>query len=298
MCTIFVKSATRHILHCNTVFVDQVLNYIMDIEKTIVKLTRSLDDANVSSASCSNATRRSLYSDVELFRLDIENSNISEEKRNEVFSELTKLSARLDLHPKTRRAFWWRSLEDAVRFTGLFSLFLFSGVFLSLPLIGLKIVDTIFININLISPKNKISDKFRRFIGKWFVIVSGVTATIDGLEEDCFKESCVIMTFAHASNLDGFLVSSTCPVPHYALAKKELFLVPFFSWISFAFGGVPVDRNNRDRAVKALHRSTEAAKSGNMCIAIAPEGTRSTTGQLQEFKKGNEWQTTAVRSCW
>lgn len=259
----------------------------MDIDKTLDKLTQSLDDANVSSESCSNSTRRSLYSDVELFRLDVEESaNISEDKRNTILSELTKLSARLDLHPKSRRAYWWRSLEDSVRFLGLFSLFLFSGVFLSLPLIGLKIVDTIFIKINLISPLNKLSDKFRRFIGRWFVIVSGVTATIEGLEEDCFKESCVIMTFAHASNLDGFLVSSTCPVPHYALAKKELFLVPFFSWISFAFGGVPVDRNNRDRAVKALHRSTEAAKSGKMCIAIAPEGTRSTTGQLKEFKKG------------
>jgi hypothetical protein len=38
--------------------------------------------------------------------------------------------------------------------------------------------------------------------------------------------------------------------------------------------------------VSALQRSTEAAKSGNMCLVIAPEGTRSTTGQLREFKKG------------
>lgn len=67
---------------------------------------------------------------------------------------------------------------------------------------------------------------------------------------------------------------------------QELFVVPFFSWISLAFGGVPVDRNNRERAVNALQRASMAAKNNQICIVIAPEGTRSTTGQLLPFKKG------------
>ena len=260
----------------------------MDVDKELAKLVQEIDNADVSSESCTNACRRSLYSDVELFRLDIENTcqSITDEQKANVLTQLDKLSARLALHPLSRRSFWWRPLEDSVRFVGLFCLFLFSGVFLSLPIIGLKGVDSVLIKLNLISPLEKLSEKFRRFVGMWFVVMSGVSLTVEGLNEECFKESCVIVTFAHASNLDGFLVSSTCPVPHYALAKMELFLVPFFSWISFAFGGVPVDRKNRDRAVKALRRSTEAAKSGQMCIVIAPEGTRSTSGQLQEFKKG------------
>ena len=71
-----------------------------------------------------------------------------------------------------------------------------------------------------------------------------------------------------------------------SLAKKELFMVPFFSWISLAFGGVPVDRSNRERAVNALQRASSSAKNNQICIVIAPEGMRSTTGQLQPFKKG------------
>jgi aspartokinase len=63
-------------------------------------------------------------------------------------------------------------------------------------------------------------------------------------------------------------------------------MVPFFSWISLAFGGVPVDRSNRERAVCALHRASSAAKNNQICIVIAPEGMRSTTGQLLPFKKG------------
>ena len=59
------------------------------------------------------------------------------------------------------------------------------------------------------------------------------------------------------------------------MAKKELFVVPFFSWISLAVGGVPVDRNNRERAINALKRSTETVmSSGNnkACLVVAPEG--------------------------
>eukprot|EP01042_Synura_sphagnicola_P002969 gene2969-biopygen3207 len=51
-------------------------------------------------------------------------------------------------------------------------------------------------------------------------------------------------------------------------------------------GGVPVDRENRDRAISALQRSAKTAHSENSCIVIAPEGTRSKTGQLLPFKKG------------
>lgn len=97
---------------------------------------------------------------------------------------------------------------------------------------------------------------------------------------------CSILAFTHSSNLDGFLISATCPVKHFALAKKELFMVPFFSWISLAIGGVPVDRNNRERAIGALQRSVDAVKDSRACLVVAPEGTRSTTGHLFGFKKG------------
>jgi len=86
--------------------------------------------------------------------------------------------------------------------------------------------------------------------------------------------------------MDGFLVAGTCPIRQIALAKKELFTIPFFSWMSLAIGGMPVDRSSRERAIKALKHSTEAARKNKICIAVAPEGTRSLTGQLLPFKKG------------
>jgi hypothetical protein len=47
-----------------------------------------------------------------------------------------------------------------------------------------------------------------------------------------------------------------------------------------------VDRENRDRAVRALRRTADSAKDSKVCVVVAPEGTRSTTGQLRPFKKG------------
>ena len=55
-----------------------------------------------------------------------------------------------------------------------------------------------------------------------------------------------------------------------------------------AFGGVAVNRSDRDKAIRVLNYvlfSSTRSKSHD-CVLIAPEGTRSVSGQLMEFKKG------------
>ena len=164
------------------------------------------------------------------------------------------------------------------------------GIFASLPIIALRSVDYYLGS----EPFSMISEKLKRSIAWLMLELSGISVdVINGPDKsqkqrENFSESCSLLTFSHSCNLDGFLVSATCPIRHFALAKKELFMVPFFSWISLAFGGVPVDRSNRERAVSALHRASSCAENNQICIVIAPEGMRSTTGQLQPFKKGNE----------
>ena len=48
---------------------------------------------------------------------------------------------------------------------------------------------------------------------------------------------------------------------------------------------MPINRGNRDQAVKSMEAAASAAKLGE-CMAISPEGTRSKSGQLMSFKKG------------
>ena len=247
-----------------------------------------------------NLLRRKLYSEVELVRLDYEellvstkiastssSNNNNNKTTHEIINEdLDMLGSKLRLVPIKRKAVWWKWIDIIFRFIGVCATIFSAGVYISIALIIIRGVEE-FLQVD---PYVQLSVKIRKFVVWYILSVTGISVEIirPSLTDlkNYFKSQCALLTFSHASNLDGFLVSLTCPIRHVALAKKELFVVPFFAWISLAIGGMPVDRENRERAVEALQRSTEAVKNGKVSIVIAPEGTRSTTGQLLPFKKG------------
>lgn len=69
------------------------------------------------------------------------------------------------------------------------------------------------------------------------------------------------------------------------VTKAELFSVPLFGRALRSAGFISVDRSNRERAIASLRIAKETLAQG-MNVFIAPEGTRSRTGQLAAFKKG------------
>jgi len=82
------------------------------------------------------------------------------------------------------------------------------------------------------------------------------------------------------------------PVLYYVLggnlrmvAKKELFALPIFGRAIRDAGMIEVDRGNRTQAIRSLGGARVALEAGTN-IWIAPEGTRSPTGELLPFKKG------------
>ena len=87
-------------------------------------------------------------------------------------------------------------------------------------------VDYILLSLGILTPFNLISGYLRRFLSRFLLVLSGVEIEVttenssSSTIRDCFDASCSILTFSHSSNLDGFLVSGTCPIPHYAIAKK------------------------------------------------------------------------------
>lgn len=232
--------------------------------------------------SADNSEKRRLYSVLQILRIDIEEAATEKEPYSELLAEIDTLSKTLNLTSLTPSSNPIVQLETALRFTGCCTTFILLGTFGSLPLLALNALDEMM----GADPFTRVSQKLKRAMTSTFIYQSGIELEVLGAEPANFQSQCTLATFAHASNLDGFIMSSTCPIKQLAFGKKELFMCPFFSWLSLAVGGVPVDRNNRDRAVGALKRTAEAAKSSKMCIAVAPEGTRSTTGQLNAFKKG------------
>jgi 1-acyl-sn-glycerol-3-phosphate acyltransferase len=69
------------------------------------------------------------------------------------------------------------------------------------------------------------------------------------------------------------------------VAKSELFRVPIWAGAMRNAGFVELDRKNRVAAMRSLERAKAAIEAGTS-IWIAPEGTRSPTGALGDFKKG------------
>jgi 1-acyl-sn-glycerol-3-phosphate acyltransferase len=105
-----------------------------------------------------------------------------------------------------------------------------------------------------------------------------------GLEK-ISKDSHFIYMMNHNSNLDAPAVFMKIPGPVRVLGKKELFRLPVLATAMRMGGFVPVDRSNRDAAIESARTAARIAASGASFL-IAPEGTRSRTGDLLPFKKG------------
>jgi 1-acyl-sn-glycerol-3-phosphate acyltransferase len=69
------------------------------------------------------------------------------------------------------------------------------------------------------------------------------------------------------------------------ITKRELFHVPVFGGALAAAGFVSIDRRDRNAAIRSLKRARDLLDGGTH-VWIAPEGTRSRTGELLPFKKG------------
>jgi len=68
--------------------------------------------------------------------------------------------------------------------------------------------------------------------------------------------------------------------------KKVLFLIPVLGWIVRGWGHIPIDRSDRTKAIASLDEAVSKIHKWGRSIAISPEGTRSTSGRLADFKKG------------
>jgi 1-acyl-sn-glycerol-3-phosphate acyltransferase len=266
---------------------------------SIADIAAGLKEALACEKGCSNTLRRHYYAKIELLRLDVEEFLLeqkiellnTEEKEEDAvqsfYREITatcdELTRSLKLLPVHRGNSLLTSLDNLFRLLCFNLSILNTGAFCALPLMILKAVL-----FGRIDSKDSPGEAFRRWIGRYICTMCGFRYEVAGLEnvEKTFGSSCSLLAFSHASNLDGFVLASSCPIDMITVAKKELFLLPFFGWISLAIGAVALDRSNRERAVTALQRSAERAQGKRMCISIAPEGTRSTTGQLLPFKKG------------
>ena len=71
------------------------------------------------------------------------------------------------------------------------------------------------------------------------------------------------------------------------IAKKELFRIPFFGWGMWAAGCIQIDRKNARKARKSIAKGAAQLKKNHTSLVVFPEGTRSSSGKVGEFKRGS-----------
>jgi len=114
--------------------------------------------------------------------------------------------------------------------------------------------------------------------------VAGTRISLEGVQRLGDTRNTILMA-NHLSLLDAPVLIEAFDVNWKAVVKKEIFKFPFLNYCLRFAGFIEVDRTDRSQATQAIAKAVSALKEG-ACFLIFPEGTRSRTGELGEFKKG------------
>lgn len=121
------------------------------------------------------------------------------------------------------------------------------------------------------------------------MLIFGIKCKIEGWENIAKyynSGTSTIGLFQHSSFLDFVVIMGACDYGFKWVSKKSLYKIPFLGLMGYMAGMIPIDRTNLDSAKKSLDHAAHVSQYYGRGIAIAPEGTRSMSGQLAEFKKG------------
>ena len=159
------------------------------------------------------------------------------------------------------------------------SLLFYIILFLSTIYIGTSAIITYYI-----TRDTKRAHLCGKLWGKINLWVSGVSVEIEGLE-NIDPAGSYIFAANHQSWFDIFAIYANLPIQFHWLAKEELFRIPVLGASMRATGAIPIDRTDRRKAFDSLNEAAKRVREGASMV-IFPEGTRSSTGALQDFKTG------------
>ncbi len=167
------------------------------------------------------------------------------------------------------------------------ALFLGFTVGLFVLYLAVIFVLTLFVN------KNKPCDKQSRFyrvnaylileLVLWFLRVK---ITYNGLDKIPTDRRFLLVS-NHRSMVDALIILAMLEDFEVSfISKPENFKLPLVGPIMHKLTFMPIDRENARNAMRTIHRATDFVKDDKASIMVYPEGTRSKTGKLLEFKDG------------
>jgi 1-acyl-sn-glycerol-3-phosphate acyltransferase len=114
--------------------------------------------------------------------------------------------------------------------------------------------------------------------------LSRARVQIEGLE-NIDREHPQVFVANHSGLHDILSLAASLPIQFRWVAKKSLFGVPFMGWHMRRSGYIPIDRDNPREAARGIIEAARIIRGGVHAIAF-PEGTRSRTGDLGQYRSG------------
>lgn len=125
-----------------------------------------------------------------------------------------------------------------------------------------------------------------RVIHNWsrrLLAAAGAKVTVEGLEH--LPSGTAVYVSNHQSYFDIPLVLGYLGDPKGLVSKKEIDRIPFIRQWMRELGCVFLDRDNLRASVAALSEASDRVAAGYSMV-VFPEGTRTETGEVGEFKAG------------
>jgi len=156
-----------------------------------------------------------------------------------------------------------------------------------IDLIGKRFKEIKFNSIKKHHTKEEVDAYLAKVVMDWsnFILrIADLNLTVIG-KENIPNEPCVFVG-NHQSNFDIPAILANTNRLTGAVAKKEMKKIPVMSYWMRQIHSVFMDRENPREALKAMAEGIENLKNGYSMV-IFPEGTRSRSNNMGEFKKGS-----------
>ena len=114
--------------------------------------------------------------------------------------------------------------------------------------------------------------------------IMGIRLTVTGLSHLDRTATYLIMG-NHQSLFDLFVIPAAIPLTYVAVEADYHFSIPLWGSLVTRYGCIPIYRNNLEKAKESLEIARQRLREGTSII-ILPEGHRTLTGKMGEFKKG------------
>lgn len=136
----------------------------------------------------------------------------------------------------------------------------------------------------LASKTGKLAFHLARVWSRIILTVACVRTSITGKEKIDKRQSYIIIS-NHQSHFDIPALIVRLGVQYRWVIKTEIRKIPLFGYALDASRNIFIDRSNRESAIRSINEGIDRLPVGVGVLFFA-EGSRSTDGKIQKFKKG------------